>query len=520
MSRSVSRWAMIGLIAVGVVSLVVWGVKAMSGGSEGQLVMATKEVQRGDIEVTVRGWGQLVATEEQDVISGAEGVVDEVFFQPGQQVSKGQVLATIDPGSLEVEIRKKEIELEVERVKLAQAFGVSPNAVSTVDPESALILRSSISGRVTGLAVAIGSTASGQVCTVVDDQRLVIRAQFPEPLFKKIRVGDKTEFAPDRFDGRHPGVVTKADPTPIKGSESYSYEVWVEMNNPGLLKVDDTGVLAIHTAQGDVQQKATINGVGSEEAVMAPFSGRVKTLFVRDGVFVKAGDPILEFEPGEALLNAMSMQLSFQQKEVELEDLKSQLENLEIISPIDGVATYRNINPGQVIAKGSIVTKVSNYTTMNLMLQVDEMDIPKIEEGQMAEVVTWGREGQQTLPAVVADLGAEGQPRDGLASFNITVRVENPGFLRPYMGAEAQIFVSKKENVLLCPVEALYKENELWYVDIAQGKNQRSPVEVEVGAMNDTYAEILSGLEEGDVVVVGMTKETDSPGSMRPFPIY
>jgi len=83
--------------------------------------------------------------------------------------------------------------------------------------------------------------------------------------------------------------------------------------------------------------------------------------------------------------------------------------------------------------------------------------------------------------------------------------------LRPYMHATAQIFVSKKDDVLLCPVEALYKEGDKWFADIKDG-NTRKPVEVEVGAMNEIYAEILSGLEEGQEVVVAMSKDPDQAG--------
>jgi HlyD family secretion protein len=109
--------------------------------------------------------------------------------------------------------------------------------------------------------------------------------------------------------------------------------------------------------------------------------------------------------------------------------------------------------------------------------------------------------------------------QDGMSSFNITVGVTNPGFLMPGMGASAQIFVSKKDGVLLCPVEAVYKEEDKWFVDIKDG-NSRKPIEIEIGVMNDMYAEILSGLTEGQEVVVAMSKdpEKDGGGGIRPYP--
>jgi multidrug efflux pump subunit AcrA (membrane-fusion protein) len=60
-------------------------------------------------------------------------------------------------------------------------------------------------------------------------------------------------------------------------------------------------------------------------------------------------------------------------------------------------------------------------------------------------------------------------------------------------------------------VEALYKEDDKWFADIKDG-DSRKPVELEVGAMNDMYAEILSGLEEGQEVVVAMSKDPEEGG--------
>ena len=511
------KWITISVIICVIAGAGYWGIKALSADDKGKLVMITKPVTRGELEVTVRGWGNLMASEEQDAISGAAGVLKEVLFEPGQQVSAGQVLAIVDAGSLEMEIKKLEIEIEQERVKLAKEFSVSPDQVADVEPEAALVVRSPISGRVTGLTARPGTTSQGVICKVVDDSTLKIQLLLPKPLFDKVEVGMKTTFMPDRFDGMNPGVVIVADPTPIAGEATYYYEVWVEMDNPGLLKVGDTGTLVIYAPSGEIQQRAEITAYGVEETVFSSFAGTVKTVHVKDGALVNAGDPILEFEPGEALLAAMQAQLEFRSLLLQLEEKQSQLGSLEIVSPIDGVAMGKNLNQGQAIAKGTALTRISNYTEMDLILQIDEIDLPKIQEGQIAQIEVWGPQGRQMVEGVVSKVGMSGNTQDGLSSFGVTIRVINPGFLRPYMHATAHIFVSKKDDVLLCPVEAIYKEDDKWYADV-KDDNTRKPVEIEVGAMNDMYAEILSGLEEGQEVVVAMSKDPEGEGGGGIYP--
>lgn len=508
------RWAVVAVVVLAIAGLGYWGVTYLSkGGSDGNLVMALKPVTRGDIEVTVRGWGQLQATQEQDVVSGAEGIIKEVYFQVGQSVTKGQVLAMVDPGTLSIKLRQKELQMDAKKVELASSFGVPLDQVATVDPSVALIVRAPISGRVTGLALASGSTVSkGKICSIVDDSRLLIRLQLPKPLFDLLSLGTPVTFRADRFEGGTDGIVTKLDPTPIKGDAAYYYDVAVEIPNPGLLKVGDTGILIFRAPGGEFQQNTSITSFATEETVMSAVGGRVKTILAREGTVVKAGDPILEFEQGQAMLEAMTSQLELRSLIAEVDDLRSQLSSLSIVAPIDGVVTTMNIGVGTQVGKGTNITRISNFTSMNLMLRVDEMDVPKIQPGQQAQVTVWGASGQQQIMGEVSQLGATGDPRDGLASFNITISIQNPGFLRPGMSAEAQIYVSRKENVILCPIEALYKEDNKWLVDVLEAKDKRVAVEVEVGSMNDTYAEILSGLEEGQEVVVGMTKQQDGSG--------
>ena len=509
------RWAVVTVVVLAIAGLGYWGVSFLSKDkSGGDLVMAFKPVTRGDIEVTVRGWGQLQATQEQDVVSGAEGIIKEIFFQAGQSVTKGQVLAVVDTGTVAVTLKTTELQLEAKKVALAKSFGVPVDQVATVAPEVALTIRAPISGRVNGLAATTGSTVqAGKVCSIVDDSRLAIRLQLPKPLFDLLSVGTRVTFRADRFEGGTDGVVTRLDPNPIKGDSAYYYDVAVEIPNPGLLKVNDPGILIFRAPGGEFQQNASITAFATEEAVQSAVTGRVKTVFAREGMVVKAGDPILEFEPGEALLNAMTVQLEVKQLMAKVDEYRAQLASASIVSPIDGVVVSQNIALGQTVGKGTNITRVSNFTSMNLMLRVDEMDVPKVQPGQQAQVTIWGPSGQQQIQAEVSQLGAVGDPRDGMSSFNITVAVMNPGFLRPGMGAEAQIFVSKKEKVLLCPIEALYKEEDKWFADVKE-EDDRVAVEVEVGAMNDMYAEILSGLTEGQEVVVGMTKgqEEGRPG--------
>jgi multidrug efflux pump subunit AcrA (membrane-fusion protein) len=70
-------------------------------------------------------------------------------------------------------------------------------------------------------------------------------------------------------------------------------------------------------------------------------------------------------------------------------------------------------------------------------------------------------------------------------------------------------FVDSGESLdtLLIPIEAVFEENGKQKVEILKEDNQVEVVEIETGLMNDMYVEVISGLEEGQLVVTGSTKD-------------
>jgi multidrug resistance efflux pump len=84
----------------------------------------------------------------------------------------------------------------------------------------------------------------------------------------------------------------------------------------------------------------------------------------------------------------------------------------------------KNVVAGQQGDAGSTVGRVSNFTQMRLSLQVDEMDVPKVQPGQQAKVMVWGESGRTEIPGEVSQIGAMGTQETG-CSVNITISIEN-----------------------------------------------------------------------------------------------
>jgi len=78
------------------------------------------------------------------------------------------------------------------------------------------------------------------------------------------------------------------------------------------------------------------------------------------------------------------------------------------------------------------------------------------------------------------------------------------------MNANVSVFIDSKDNVMLVPIEAVYEEGGQSFVQILEGD---VPVaqEVNIGLTNDRYAEVISGLELGTMVVVGSSMDMMNP---------
>ena len=111
-------------------------------------VIATGQVIRGDIRLTVEGWGTLSAGEVKEVAPLSEGLVDKVLVKEGQKVEEGDPLLTLFNATLGMEVEKARLELDQVRLEIAKILGVSPDQVDAANPDLALSIRAPVSGRV------------------------------------------------------------------------------------------------------------------------------------------------------------------------------------------------------------------------------------------------------------------------------------------------------------------------------------------------------------------------------------
>jgi RND family efflux transporter MFP subunit len=177
-----------------------------------------------------------------------------------------------------------------------------------------------------------------------------------------------------------------------------------------------------------------------------------------------------------------------------------------ITAPFAGVITQRYANLGTLVQAGTSsstqalpIVRLSQDDLYRLVIPVPESSVRYIRVGDPVEVRVPAL--NQTLPGKVARFSLDVQ--EGTRTMHTEVDVPNPHReLMPGMYAETVLTLESRDNVLSVPLEALTRQSDNVSVDVVTSADKVEHRAVSVGLETSTDAEILSGLQEGESVVV------------------
>jgi HlyD family secretion protein len=200
------------------------------------------------------------------------------------------------------------------------------------------------------------------------------------------------------------------------------------------------------------------------------------------------------------------------QDRANLEQLEEQLSYTDIISPIDGVVLSRNVEMGDAVSSilvlgssATLVMTLGDTSEVYVKGKVDESDIGKVYLGQPARIKVESFK-DKTFNGHVTKISPMGVEKDNVTTFEVRVSINNPGGeLKAEMTANAEIILEEHKNVLQIPEGSIIYDNQKKAsveVPDLKGKEGKRKVAVNIGISNGAKTELLSGLKEGDQVVL------------------
>jgi RND family efflux transporter MFP subunit len=273
----------------------------------------------------------------------------------------------------------------------------------------------------------------------------------------------------------------------------------------------------------------TISG-DNDVAVVAEASGRVIGVYAKIGDYVSKGSMIIQldgelknaafktaevnfekvkkdFERYEALYNEKSIPVSrLEAAKLELQAAESQLikarreyTDTKITAPISGVVTARSVDVGNYVSNGSVTANIVDISKLKVKLNVAEKDAFKLKSGDNVEITTDVYPGVvfNGKIATISDKGDEAHTYP--VEVTLSNNKQNP--LKAGMFGRVKFVSLKSTESIVIPREALVgsiKDSKVFVVENGIARERK----VVIGSVYDNMIQVMSGLNNGEVVVV------------------
>jgi len=419
-----------------------------------QPTLETATVQQGDIVITADGSGELVPASELELAFRTSGVLDEVLVDVGDLVQEDDLLARLESEDLERAVANADVEVELAQLDLAET------REGATDAELA-----DASAAVRGAQVELELAQKAYEKTLESGlDAAVERAKLQRDWYVSYYQSQKSEYE----DG-------------------------------GLSQSDhDHAMNAMISAEGRYNE--AVNEALTEEA-----QAKNRVTQAQNAVYQAWENlQLLQSEPVTDTL--VQAELAVDQALLEREVVRLNLEAAQLYAPFGGTVMEVSTVAGEQVNTTTPILTLADLGEPLVCFWVEESDLGQVVVGSRVDVVfealpddTFGGEVIRVDPMLVTvdntdavqawasiDLGAQGV--DLLAG----------------MTAEVEIVAAEARDALLVPVEALRETSPGQYaVFVVRPDGEVEMHAVTVGLRDAVNAEILTGLELGDVVSIG-----------------
>ena len=297
-------------------------------------------------------------------------------------------------------------------------------------------------------------------------------------------------------------------------------------------------VLAVSPSRGPAVEAVYANGVIEAinyARIEAIVSGRIVALPIDEGMTVRRGDILASLDDRQArarladararqkmaeadvardqalasrgVLAAQSLERGEEERDqaaAAAELAARQLEDLTVASPLDGVVMKRDVEPGEVVAANQALFEIASTDRKRIAADVDERDIPNVRPGSRLVARADGFP-DRAFEARVTNIRQQGDTSTRTFRVEADLPADTP--LAIGMSVDVDIVIAERANATLVPADAMLHGPSQGgragpaYLFVARDAHAKR-IDVELGAVGAGKAEILSGVDDADKVIV------------------
>jgi len=498
-SRVNRRWIALGLGVLVVLITAIVVSQRLGNARAATTSLQTAPAQRTTLVATVNAAGNIQAHEQLTLNFQVAGQVSKINVSVGDKVKTGQVLAELDATDLAFQVQQSEIALKIAQARLAMTKrGADPNDIAAAKARLDAAKRSGPTAADIAAARARLESARKNLADVQSGVDPVTKARQAldkakndlwaaqierDGIAGQVESGRAGRYQLDAANIR----VANAELAVQQAQQAYDAAVASQTNTP--------------LAQAEAQ-------VREAEASLAKL---LNTTNLQDVAAAEASyKKLLEGPTAEDLLIA---EANVETAQINLEQARLKLKNAQLVAPFDGTVTAVNIQRGQQVGSNTNAITLASTEHLEISVNMAEVDLPKLQVGQEVQITLDAVPGK-ILNGKVTQIAPAGVLQQGVVNYPITVTLTDlDPLVRPGMTANVTVIVERKENVLVVPNRAIRTQGRQRFVTVMHA-GQQIQVPVQTGMVNDTQTEIVSGLKEGDEVILNTTTAS---GSIRGF---
>lgn len=428
------------------------------------------EVGRGDLLVTVSGSGNIETSEDANLSFGSGGRIARIYIEEGDRTTKGEILAELDTASLELARDQAEYALTQAEVARTQAElsqkTAEYNLKNTLDTEDALEL------------------------ALFNTQINVRSAEHTLDETRDIYTWPDIETAQKDVENAEAFLQYALDQDLSDAAIAYAQ-----------IRLDSAE--AVLDAKRNVYdtEEVAIAKMQLEAAELAEAQAQKNLDEMGEDIAIK------ELQVAAAKAAVVQAKQSVALARQSLEQTEKDLKEAVIIAPFDGIVASVTAEEGDTIPSPTMsprqIIKLIDPTSLELVVEVDEIDITDVEIGQEV-ILTLDALSDKEFAGIVATIYPVPLKVGGVVVYKVKIELDVPedSGVRVGMSAETDIILTSRADVLLVPDRAISEDSEgNPVVNVVVDDDELEERAVVVGISDGFDTEIVSGLKAGETIL-------------------
>ena len=514
-------------IVLGLGAYFFFGRQNQSAAAEAEGEMAVAFI--GDLAESATASGQVSAAREAALSLASSGKVNDVQVSVGDTVGVGDVLLQLDTAGRQRSVATAEYDLAIAEAQLADLMA-DPSQDELAAAEASV--RSALAKLDDLFEGPSAEEIAASEASVNASQANVWSASGSFSAANEVSEADiaaaqkELDTALDNQKAAHDAWVDLADcGENADGTHTCTPKVENAKMDAASEEVRRTNAqVAIRQAQLDELLNPDANQVASTQAGLGSASAQYDAAVARHEA-LQAGASAADIAAAEADLASAQAALDkllsgpdqsditiyetrVAQAQTALQEALNALADATVSAPFDGVVTAVHVAPGEQAS--GLVAEMIATDGLEVILNVDEVDVGKLAVGQPATITmeTWPAVELASEITAIAPRSNAGS--NGAVSYDVHLGLPETDLpILVGMTANADLLTANRENVLLVPNAAIHPDraNGSYSVNVvhidADGNMETVPMVVAVGSRDGQYTQIVSGLVEGDEVMLG-----------------